>query len=98
MTATQTMAMRSPSRPHDQRPRCPQTGPIDEVRSRQCPLLWTWVLEKMGMLEVAERLTNKNSGTQDLPRFRPPEGKPYSCLSALNYSGTKGYRGAQMQS
>src|SRR3954466_12627 len=37
-------------------------------------------------------------GTRGLPRFRPPEGKPYSCLSTLDYGGTEGYRGAQMQS
>src|SRR3954463_3985008 len=70
----------------------------DEIRSRQCPLLWTWVLEKMGMLEIAERLIDKQCGTRGLPRFRPPEGKPYSCLSALDYGGTESYRGAQMQS
>src|SRR3954465_7911104 len=70
----------------------------DEVQSRQCPLLWTWVLEKMGMLEIAERLANKQHGTRGLPRFRPPEGKPYSCLSALDYGGTGDYRGAQMRS
>src|SRR3954468_525923 len=29
--------------------------------------------------------------------FTPPEGKPYSCLSALDYGGTESYRGAQMQ-
>ena len=50
------------------------------------------------MLEVAERLIDKQHGTLDLPRFRPPEGKPYSCLSALDYDGTESYRGAQMQS
>src|SRR4051812_41563626 len=40
----------------------------------------------------------RNTGTRGLPRFRPPEGKPYSCLSALDYGGTEGYTGAQMQS
>src|SRR4051812_27405729 len=69
----------------------------DEVRSRQCPLLWTWVLE-MGMLEIVERLTDKQRGTRGLHMFRLPEGKPYSCLSALDYGGTEDYKGAQMQS
>src|SRR3954462_12010188 len=52
----------------------------------------------MGMLEITERLANKQHGTRGLPRFRPPEGKSYSCLSALDYGGTESYRGAQMQS
>src|SRR3954463_9467215 len=75
----------------------PHVSP-DEVSTRQCPLLWTWVLEKMGMLEIAERLANKQHGTRGLPKFRPPEEKPYSCLSALDYGGTGDYRGAQMRS
>ena len=50
------------------------------------------------MMEIAEWLANKQYGTRGLPRFRPPEGKPYSCLSALDYGGTEGYRGAQIRS
>src|SRR3954464_6392609 len=70
----------------------------DEVWSHQCPLLWTWVLEKMGMLEIVERLANKQRGDTRFTQVQAPEEKPYSCLSALDYGGTKGYRGAQMQS
>src|SRR3954464_2387120 len=52
----------------------------------------------MGMMEIAERLANKQHGDTGLSRFRPPEGKPYSCLSALDYGGTESYRGVQMRS
>ena len=50
------------------------------------------------MLEIMEWLTDKQCGTRGLARFRPPEGKPYSCLSALDYGGTEDYTGAQMES
>ncbi len=50
------------------------------------------------MLQIAERLTDKQHGKRYIPRFRPPEGKPYSCLSALDYGGTEGYKGAQIRS
>ena len=44
------------------------------------------------------RLANKHTGTQGLPRFRPRRGL-YSCLSALGIiEGIESYRGAQMQS
>src|SRR4051812_16484881 len=53
----------------------------------------------MGMLEIAKRLANKQHGdTRFIQVQAPLEGKPYSCLSALDYGGTESYRGAQMQS
>src|SRR4051812_30971337 len=54
----------------------------DEVRSHQCPLLWTWVLEKMGMLEIVERLTNKQHGdTKVYPGSVPRRENPTpACL------------------
>ena len=32
---------------------CNQGKVTDEVSTRQCPLLWTWVLEKEGALETS---------------------------------------------
>src|SRR3954469_1817014 len=70
----------------------------DEGSTHQCPLLWTWVLEKMGMLEVAKRLTDKQHRDTRFTQVQALGGKPYSCLSALDYGGTEGYMSAQMRS
>src|SRR3954464_10855190 len=70
----------------------------DEVWSHQCPLLWTWVLEKMGMLEIVERLTNKQHGDTRFTQVQAPGGKTLLLLDCSDYGGTEGYRGAQMQS
>src|SRR3954470_11572710 len=71
-----------PSRSHNQCPQFPQTVPIDEVRSRQCPLLWTWVLEKMRMLKFVERLTNKKHRDTRFTQVQALGGKypTPSCL------------------
>ncbi len=52
----------------------------DVVSYRQCPLLWTWVLEKMGMLEVAERLTDKQPGDTRFTQVQAPGGKTLLLL------------------
>src|SRR4051812_31204393 len=70
----------------------------DEVRSCQYPLLWTWVLEKMGMLEITERLANKQHGDTRFTQVQAPRGKTLLLLVCSDYGGTEGYRGAQMQS
>ena len=51
-----------------------------------------------GSVGGINRIANKYTGTQGLPRFRPRRG-PYSCLSALGINeGIEDYRGTQMQS
>ncbi|MEI4926591.1 hypothetical protein Q8G50_29200, partial [Klebsiella pneumoniae] len=54
--------------------------PAGEVRSRQCPLLWTWVLEKMGMLEIMARLTDKQPGDTRFTQVQAPGGKTLLLL------------------
>src|SRR4051812_45532891 len=47
-----------------------------------------------------DRRTVNRQATRDtrFAQVQALEGKPYSCLSALDYGETEGYRGAQMQS
>ena len=43
---------------------------------------------------VSKQATRETRFTQ----VQAPGGKPYSCLSALDYGGTESYRGAQIRS
>src|SRR3954468_6310639 len=51
-----------------------------EGSTHQCPLLWTWVLEKMGMLEIVERLTDKQPGDTRFTQVQAPRGKTLLLL------------------
>src|SRR3954462_6062467 len=52
----------------------------------------------MGMLEIAERLANKQHGDTRFTQVQAPGGKTLLLLVCSDYGGTEGYRGAQMQS
>lgn len=87
-----------PSRPQHQHPQFPQIAPINESSTHLWPLLWDWVLEKEGTLEIAEQLANKEHETRDLPRFGPPAGNlTPTCILLIN-GEAEGYRGALMRS
>src|SRR4051812_22731646 len=87
-----------PSRLQHQHPQFQQTVPINKGSTRQCPLLWSWVLEKEGTLEITERLANKQHGTRDLPKYGPLEGNLTLACLLLIMVKPKVTGGAQMRS